>query len=155
MAIATGAETPALEREFGRAAPGGAGADPERGPQVVEAAPGLELGLAQRAPQLVGVPRRAPALLQRGQERPVGLLDADPDRHPLGPGEHLAVDRALGADRRDDVVDHVRQLRANGGHRLRRKLLGTPDAGLHYQIVTKAPAASRCRDPEIHLRTQA
>ena len=123
--------------QLGGAAPGGADPGPKRRAQVIEAAAGLKLRLAQSPPQLVGLGRRVARPAHRIQERSGRLLDPEPDAHPLGRGEHVAVDAARVDHGGDDPIHQRGQLGPDGGHGLGRKRLRAPRLGAHCHIVTR------------------
>ncbi len=92
-------EIPASPAIVGGPAPRRAGPGPPRGPQCLEPAARLELGLAELAPDLARLAAGTLASLGRVEEGLDGLLDPEPDADALRFLEHPRVDRVLGPDR--------------------------------------------------------
>ena len=130
--------------ELGGPAPGGARAGPERRPERFETAAGLELGLPEPPPHLVGFGPRTLAALDRVEERLDRLLDPHPDAHALRTAEHVGVDGVLAPDRPDHVVDKRTHASADSCGGLRRQPLWRPQT---FVTFDKSGPDTRCPGP--------
>ena len=130
--------------ELGGPAPGGTRAGPERRPERFEAAAGLELGLPEPPPHLVGFGPRTLAALDRVEESLDRLLDPHPDAQAFRTAEHVGVDGVLAPDRPDHVVDKRTHASADSCGGLRRQPLWRPR---HLSHVDKSCPDIRCPGP--------
>jgi len=105
---------PRLVPELGGAPPCCAHPRAERRSQRIEATPRLELDLAEPPPGLASRGSRPLVTFDCVEKRVDRLLDPEPDPDPLGTAEHLGVDRILGSDGGNDLLDQPVRHWSNG-----------------------------------------